>query len=312
MENSIEKRSMAQNLVLTLKGIAMGAADVIPGVSGGTIAFITGIYEELIEGINSINLKNLKLIRTEGFASFWKAVHGTFFVFLFLGIGLSLLTLSHVVTYLLTNYEVLVWSFFFGLVLASAWLVGKTIDKWNWKIILALIIGTAIAFYISTLQTATKVDGKLYLFLCGAIAICAMILPGISGSFILVLLGAYSTILEAAKTIDIGVLSVFMLGCIVGILSFAKLLKYLFKNFKDLTIAILTGFLIGSLYKIWPWKNIVGDTPLYQDDKKTEWMKENVLPQEYLGENYLWFALLLMCAGILVIILLDKFSPKKI
>ena len=313
MENNpTPKRTPAQLMLLTLKGMGMGAADVVPGVSGGTIAFITGIYEELITGINNINLNALKIWKNQGFKSFWKHIHGTFFVFLFLGIFISIFSLAKIVTYLLDEHPILIWSFFFGLVLASAWLVGKTIKKWTPGVIIMLIIGTAVAFYISSIQTVGRSEGNLYIFFSGAIAICAMILPGISGSFILVLLGSYHIVLEAAKSFNVSLLAIFALGCLVGLLSFARLLKYLFQHFKELTIALLTGFLIGSLYKIWPWKTEVGTKPIViHSDGREEYMTKNVLPALDNPDNLILYASLLMLAGMLLIIILERFAPDS-
>ncbi len=256
------KRSLLGKILLSLKGVAMGAADVVPGVSGGTIAFITGIYEELISSINEINLGALKVLKKDGIKAFWEKINGTFFVFLFAGIIVSIASLAKLVLFLLENHPVEIWSFFFGLIVASTYVVGKTVEKWNMPVLLAFAIGTVIAVYISSIQTVANADASWYIFLSGCIAICAMILPGISGSFILVLLGSYHTVLDAIKSKEILTLGMFMTGCLVGILSFSKLLKFLFSRFKDLTIAVLAGFMLGSLYKVWPWKVKVGDAPL--------------------------------------------------
>lgn len=307
----MEKRSLVQNILLSVKGLAMGAADVVPGVSGGTIAFITGIYEELIESLSNINFGALAVLKKEGVKSFWNHINGTFFVFLFAGIFISILSLANGVSYLLEYHSVLLWSFFFGLIIASIWMVGKTIKKWSPGVIVALIIGTAIAFYISTIQTVADVDAKWYIVLSGAIAICAMILPGVSGSFILVLLGSYHMIIESIKDRDLVVIGLFGIGCLIGLMSFSKLLKYLFSKFKEVTIAVLTGFMIGSLYKIWPWKNAFGDPIVIHSDGKEDYMMQNVLPEAFKGEAQLGVAIACMVGGLLLIVLLDRFSPKK-
>ena len=290
----------------------MGAADVVPGVSGGTIAFISGIYEELIESINKINFGALKVWKNEGLKKFWEHINGTFFVFLFAGIFISILSLSKVVLYLLENEPVLLWSFFFGLIIASVWLIGKSIKKWNFGVIAFLILGTGIAFYISTIQTVANVEAEWYIVLSGALAICAMILPGVSGSFILVLLGSYHTVLSAIKDRDLMIIGLFAIGCIVGLLSFARLLKYLFSKFKEVTIALLTGFMIGSLYKVWPWKIKVGDAPLVvHSDGKEDWMMENVMPGHFEGDSQLMMAIGCAVLGLLVVIVLERFAPKE-
>jgi putative membrane protein len=306
-----KKRSPLDWGILSLKGMAMGAADVVPGVSGGTIAFISGIYEELIEGINSINLQAVNVLRKEGIKAAWKHVHGTFFFFLFLGIGTSILALSNVVQYLLAEHPVLIWSFFFGLVIASMWLVGKTITRWNFKTVLGFIAGAAIAAWISLMQTVAHVDANWYIFLSGAIAICAMILPGISGSFILVLMGSYHIVLNALTERNFLLIGLFLGGCLVGILSFSRLLKFLFSRFKDLTVAILTGFLLGSLFKIWPWKVNVGEKPMViHSDGREDWMQQNVLPSA-LENPQLVMAIACMVFGLLLIIVLERIGQKN-
>ena len=234
-----------------LRGMGMGAADVVPGVSGGTIAFITGIYEELIRSLAGINFSLLKKLRKEGVKSFWIQLNGNFFVALFLGIAVSVFSLAKLLSYLLEKAPVLLWSFFFGLVLASGIIILKSIKKWQIAQLVGLLIGTLAAAYISTLQV-TASGGELgYIFLSGMIAICAMILPGISGAFILVLLGSYHAVLGGIKEFNLIIIALFGLGCVIGLLAFSKLLKYLFHHFKNFVLALLSGFLFGSLFKIW-------------------------------------------------------------
>lgn len=305
-----KKRTPIQLALLSLKGIAMGAADVVPGVSGGTIAFISGIYEELIESINNVNLATLGVLRKEGLKSFWKHINGTFFVFLFLGIGTSILTLAKTVTYLLETHPVLIWSFFFGLIIASVWLIGKTIEKWNAGTIAALILGGGIAYYITTIQSVANIDASWFILLSGALAICAMILPGISGAFILLLLGSYDKVLAAITERDFLIIGLFALGCAIGLLSFARVLKWLFHKFKMITIASLTGFMIGSLNKVWPWKETIS----YRTNSHGEevpFIQNNVLPGDFAGDNQLMFALICMLIGLSLIIVLERFSPKE-
>jgi len=309
-----KERSKKQLLGITLRGMAIGAADVVPGVSGGTIAFISGIYEELIHSISSINLKALKILRKEGIKPFWKHINGTFFVALLLGIAISVLTLANLVTYFLNEHPVMVWSFFFGLVLASVYIIIRTIDKWSVFSVISLMVGTAGAAYIATLHVTASGGDLWYIFVSGAIAICAMILPGISGAFILVLMGSYGIVMQGLKELDWLLISVFASGCLVGILSFSHLLKYLFANFKNLLLAFLTGTLIGSLLKVWPWKNNFGDAPVVvHSDGREEWMQVNVWPKDYLnivdGANSsanIFYAVLLMIAGFMVIYTLEK------
>lgn len=305
------KRSPIQLILLSLKGVSMGAADVVPGVSGGTIAFITGIYEELIESLNNINLAALKVLFKQGVKPFWKHVNGTFFVFLFAGIFTSILSLAKLVLYLLEHEPVLLWSFFFGLIIASVWLIGKSIKNWNIGVVISLLAGTGIAFYISTIQTVAHVDAQWYIVLSGAIAICAMILPGVSGSFILVLLGSYHTVLEAIRSKDTLIIGLFAMGCVIGLVSFSRLLKFLFSKFKEITIALLTGFMIGSLYKVWPWKNEYGEAIVVHSNGKKDYMMANVVPSNFNGDAQLWFAIGCAILGIAVIVVLDRFAPKE-
>ena len=249
------ERSFKDYIVITLKGMAMGAADVVPGVSGGTIAFISGIYEELLGSIASINFRLLKKLKEEGIPSVWKAVNGNFLFALFLGVGISIISLEKGLKWMLENQPILLWSFFFGLILASILYIGKQITKWDIVNIIVLIFGASLAFYITTLNPlVTENSSSAFMFLAGAIAICAMILPGISGAFILVLLGAYKPVLDAVNNRDVVTIGLVALGAIVGLLSFSKLLKWMFAKFKNATLAVLTGFIIGSLNKIWPWK----------------------------------------------------------
>lgn len=308
-----EKKSLFQYLGLTLKGIAMGAADVVPGVSGGTIAFITGIYEELINSISNINLEALKTLRKEGIKSFWKHVNGNFFVALLSGIAISALSLARLITYLLDHHPVLIWAFFFGLIIGSIQLILKTVKEWNTIGVIGLIIGTGIAAYVSLIHSVASGDSLWYIGLSGAVGICAMILPGISGAFILVLMGTYRIVLQAIKDLDILLIGIFGLGCVIGILSFSRLLKFLFKNYENFVLLLLSGFLIGSLLKVWPWKNNFGEAPLYvHSDGKEEWMTSNVLPSDYLGDAQLIPAIGLLVVGYLLIVLMDKFaSPTK-
>ncbi len=242
------------NILLFAKGAAMGAADVVPGVSGGTIAFITGIYERLIVAIKNI-VPGLRFLFRGQFKTFWHHVDGTFLACLVAGIVTSLFSLAHLMTYLLEHQPILLWAFFTGLVLASTVFVGKDVD-WSGKTVLSFAVFAVAAFFICSPENEplNSSHAYWYLFVCGAIAICAMILPGISGSFILVLLGEYYFVLKAVTSLDVAVLLVFLCGVIIGITAFSNVLSWLFKHFKQMTLAALTGFMVGSLNKIWPWK----------------------------------------------------------
>lgn len=303
------RRSLRDYLIISLKGIAMGAADVVPGVSGGTIAFISGIYEELIRTISSVNLSLFRTWKDEGFGAMWKQLNGNFIVALLAGILLSIFTVMRAANYLLEHHPILIWAFFFGLVLASIFYVGKQVPKWNFKVILFLLIGAAVAFYLTTLPPLAAAASDLYLFFSGALAICAMILPGISGAYILVLLGAYKTISEATHDFDFKTLGIVVLGAIFGILSFSRLLKWLFLNYSTLTLATLTGFIAGSLNKIWPWKEVLA-TAEY-GDKSVVIRDESVWPWNFPAEPHMMEAFFLMLAGFLVILILESLAVKK-
>ena len=297
-------RNLKDYGLLLLKGMGMGAADVVPGVSGGTIAFIVGIYEELIDSIKSINGASLKLLFTGKIAAFWKAINANFLLAIVAGIGISIFSLAKLITWLLVTHPILVWAFFFGLVLASTWFVSKDIKQWNWKSILSFIIGAIIAYYITVATPAETPTNLFFIFLCGAIAICAMILPGISGSFILVLLGKYFYIMEAVKTLNIPVMLVFICGAVLGIISFSRVLSYALRRFHDTTIAVLAGFMLGSLNKVWPWKETI---ETYTDSHGVikPLVEANILP-----DQLLWEAVGLMIFGFAIVYFLEKLSMK--
>ena len=309
----MKERKIGDSLLLGLKGMAMGAADIVPGVSGGTIAFITGIYEELITSLNNINFRAIMILRKEGLKSFWNHINGNFFIFLLAGIAISLVSLVRIVTYLLENEPVLIWSFFFGLIIASIVLIGKRVNYWRLTTIVSILVGTVVALWISSIQTIANVDANWYIFLSGAIAICAMILPGISGSFILLLMGSYHMILNGLKNLDLLVIGLFGSGCVMGLISFSRLLKYLFNKFHDQTVALLTGFMIGSLYKVWPWKIRVGDAPInIHSDGKEDWMTANVMPGNLDGDPQLGLAIFCAILGLGLIVILHRFASKEV
>jgi len=286
----------------------MGAADVVPGVSGGTIAFISGIYEELLTSISAINFTTIKLLKTNGLKAAWKSINGNFLLALVIGIFISIISLAKVISWLLEHKPILVWSFFFGLVLASILYIGKQISKWNSITVVALLAGAIIAYYITTLQPLISENSSpLFLFLAGAIAICAMILPGISGAFILVLLGAYKPVLEAIHNRDFKIVAILAFGAIVGLLTFSKVLKWLFNNYKNYTLAILTGFILGSLNKIWPWKETL-TWRINSHGIKVPFNQQSITPFSFEGDSQMALAILLSLIGFAVIILLEKLA----
>lgn len=301
-----EKRNY---LMLVLKGIGMGAADVIPGVSGGTIAFITGIYEELIGSIRSFDLTALRKLLRLDLKGFWKHINGGFLFSVLAGIGISIFSLAKVMKYLLDTHPIFVWSFFFGLIIASAWLVAREVKKWGVGTIVALIAGTAAAYMITVISPASTPDAWWFIMLSGAIAICAMILPGISGAFILLLMGKYAYIIGAVSALNIPVLLLFVVGAVVGIISFSHLLSWLLAKHHGMTVALLTGFMVGSLNKIWPWKQTL-ETYTDSHGVVQPLVERNVLPGTFEQLNsqpaMLGWALFFMAAGFLLIWGIEK------
>lgn len=304
------QRTLKDYLLIGAKGIAMGAADVVPGVSGGTIAFISGIYEELLETISKVNFNALKVLKQDGIKAVWNHINGNFIAALLSGIAISIISLAKLITYLMEFHTVVLWSFFFGLIISSIYLVGKKIKQWNFAKIISLIIGSAFAYYITILPPMSSPDALWFIFLSGAIAICAMILPGISGSFILLLLGSYEFILTSLKDIKLTIIAVFAAGCITGLLSFSRFLNWMFKKYHDLTVALLTGFLVGSLNKIWPWKKVL-ETRINSHGKVVPYIEENVLPQHFDGNPQLLMATIMLLIGFFLIVVIEKIASKK-
>lgn len=301
---------MKKYLILILKGIGMGAADVIPGVSGGTIAFISGIYEELVESIKSINVKSLKLLFSGKVAAFWKAVNGNFLLSVVAGIGISVVSLAKLLKYILENHPEMIWSFFFGLIVASAIYVSRQIKTWNAATVVSLIAGIVVAYVITEISPAETTNAPWFIFLSGAIAICAMILPGISGSFILLLLGKYAYIIGAVSDFKLGILFIFLAGAMVGIIGFSNFLSWLLKKYHGQTIALLSGFMIGSLNKVWPWKNTIS-TFIDRHGIEKPLVQQNVLPGNYLGDPHLFWAIVLAVTGFVLIFVVERFANDK-
>ena len=256
------KQSVQEHIVVYLKGLAMGAADVVPGVSGGTIALITHIYERLIKAIDNVSLTLVLQLFDRNKKAAWQSLDGSFLLTLILGIGTGMLLVSSGVSWLLTACPIPLWAFFFGLILASAFVLKNSVTKWNISALVSMVIGFFVAFGIGLITPNTGSESLLYLFLCGVLVIIAMILPGISGAFILILLGAYETALNALdklKNFELEGLVVFLVmaaGGLVGLKAFAKILRWLFTQHKNIVLAAMTGFLLGSLHKVWPWKKV--------------------------------------------------------
>jgi len=289
-----------------LKGMAMGAANVIPGVSGGTIALITGIYERLINAIKNFNLKAIRLLFKGQFKSFAKHVDLYFIISVFLGIGIAIISLAKLLEYLFLHYPIWVWAFFLGLVLASVWFVGKMVKKWNFASVLSLLMGLSIAFLVSILPPASENDAIWYLLICGIVAMCSMILPGLSGSYVLIILGNYHlVILESVSQFNFEVLIPVGIGAIIGLLAFSHLLSWLLKRFHSSTIALLTGFILGSIGILWPWKHEITD--IFTDNTKVIIYKWIWPPMD----TTFWIAFLLFISGIFVIYTTEKLAKTK-
>lgn len=304
------KRSTKDYAAIVLKGMAMGAADVVPGVSGGTIAFITGIYEEFIDSLKNLNFEALRVLFKEGIQPFWKFINGNFLLALGSGIFFSILTLAKLISYLLTNYPLFVWSFFFGLIVASAYVVGSKIKQWKKRSFFGIGLGILIAYFI-TVSTPAVVDMSYgYIFLSGFIAICAMILPGISGAFILLLMGSYAYVIDAIHNFKVLVLILFASGAVGGLMSFSRVLSWLFKKYHDATIALLTGFMIGSLNKVWPWKEVLQ----YRENSHGEqvpFIEQSVLPSDFNGDPQILACVVFAIIGFGLIFLLEARSNTE-
>ncbi|MFD2892862.1 DUF368 domain-containing protein [Flavobacterium chuncheonense] len=310
-------------LLITLKGIAMGAADVVPGVSGGTIAFISGIYQELIDSINNINPSIFKTLKESGLKVTWAKLNGNFLTALLLGIGLSIITFSKVITHLLEEQPILVWSFFFGLVLASISLIWKEITHWKLRSISALLIGILISYFITIARPIHSPESYPYIFLSGFLAIIAMILPGVSGAFILLLMGSYQTVIGTINQFREGItkmntellseallkIGTFALGAILGLKLFSKVLHWMFYHHKNTTLAVLIGFMIGSLNKIWPWKTTL-ETRINSHGETVPFIEKSILPNNFEGDPKIFTAILFMILGFILIFGLEKLATK--
>jgi len=305
---------MLQYIILTLKGIGMGAANVIPGVSGGTIALITGILERLLNAIKSFNLKAVKLLFSGKFRELSQHLDLYFLISVFLGIGIAILSLAKILGYLFDHYPIHVWAFFFGLILASVYYVSKLISKINFSTVFFYLLGTGIAVTIALLSPAKENDSLIYLALCGVVAVCAMILPGISGSFILLVMGNYQLVMiDAVSDFEVMILLPVVVGAVIGLFGFSYLLSWVYSKFRNQTIAILSGFILGSLWILWPWKQVLS-TYVNRHGETVPLIQENVLPGTYEQLNgnsaHLFSAIILMLVGIATIWLTETMAQK--
>lgn len=319
---------MTNYISTALKGMAMGMAEVIPGVSGGTIAFITGIYEKLLNSIKAFGPQAFRAFKEDGVAGLWTAINGTFLVSLIGGMVMGIVVGVFGISYLLDNYPPAVWAFFFGLIIASAIYIGRQITKWSAAEIGFLILGAIIAYGITIISPANGSENLFFVFLCGVVAISALILPGISGSFILLLMGMYTYIINdtlkpALSTFAIDkllVMAVFAMGCLTGLMTVSRLLSWTFKHYRSVTLALLTGFMVGSLNKIWPWRNPI---EWLRDDAmkiildedglpKKILMEENVSPANYDGgDPMILVVVVAMILGLVTVFGLEKLGGEK-
>jgi putative membrane protein len=299
---------MFLNWRTTLKGVAMGAADIVPGISGGTIAFISGIYEPLLDSIYNINFSLFSLYKEKGIKACWDKINGNFLLSLVLGIAFSIISLAKVTHFLLDHYPPLIWSFFFGLIVSSIWTMKSHIKPLRVSGLSFLGIGIFLGYYFSQMSSVNVEPSLLTIFLSGYIAICAMILPGISGSFILLVLGMYNYMIKALITIELQSVSVFLLGCVLGLLSFSRFLRWVLKEYHVITVSLLLGFMVGSLQKVWPWKVAI-NSPLVAVGKSLS-LEKNVLPFVYEkstgNSSFLFFSICLFFVGGLVVFFLNR------
>ena len=308
MKMNRKYRSFPDYIVLGIKGFCMGASDVVPGVSGGTMAFILGIYEELIDAIKSFDLKSLQFLVTLKFRPLLDRISWQFLLAVGMGIFAAIFTLSKLLSWLLQNRPVFIWSFFLGLILASVLSVSRRVEAWRILTGLCLVGGTLGSYFLVGLVPVSTPNDYWFLFLCGAVAICAMILPGISGSYILVLLGKYQYVLDAVNHRDFLVLGLVAAGACVGIIAFSRILGWLLKNYHDLMVATLTGLMIGSLRKVWPWKETL-ESVVDSHGQMVPFVQSNILPGQWNGE--VLAALSLMVAGLLAVLFLDRLGNRN-
>jgi len=292
-----------ENIKLYFKGMAMGVADAFPGISGGTMALILGIYKELIGSISVINFSLFKTLKNEGFNEFWRKLNGTFLLILFSGIISSLVVFMNIASFLIDNFPILIWSFFLGLVSASIYIILKPTDLFNFNKTQNILINWLLllsSLYISYLLTSLPEinnlnENLIFIFFAGLIASCAMILPGVSGSYILVILGLYKTMSKALINLELDKIVIFGFGVILGLTSFSKLVKWGFDKFPNKILIAMTGLIIGSIHKLWPWKS----------------NEINILPTNYSEYNYLIESIVLFIIGFLLIFLLEKTNKNQ-
>ena len=291
----------------------MGVADVIPGMSGGSVAFITGIYSEMVYALRSIDREAFELLTKKRFQDFWNKINGTFLVFLFSGIVTSLFTLARLVTYLQTKYPILVWSFVFGLVLISALLVLRDIKKWNIGTVTAFFCGTLVSFGITLLSPAQTPASIWFIFLTGMLSVSALLIPGLSGVFILLLLGKYQYMVNALISFNFLVIIVFFMGCVVGLIGFSRFLTWTLENYHNATVALLTGFMLGALNKVWPWREVI-EYVTNSKGAQVPAFDRSILPWHYFAttgkDPQVFQAILMMAISVFIVVLFVKIAAR--
>lgn len=306
-------RELEDYILLYLKGVCMGVADIVPGVSGGTIAFITGIYDELLHAIKSIDVEAFRLLTQKKFRTFWKKINGNFLCVMLLGILTSFVLLARLVMYLLLHHPVIVLSFFFGLILISVPLVLREIRKWDFTAVLAIALGISMTYGFSLLSPIESTNALWFVFFSGMLAVCAMFLPGISGALVLVLLGKYQYLAKALLEFNISAILVFLLGCVVGLVGISRILSWILDNYHTTTVALLAGFMLGSLNKVWPWREAF-EFVTNSKGEQVPVFDKSILPWEYFattGKNPLIFqAILMMALGVFIVVLIEKIASR--
>ena len=318
---------MKETVKIMLKGAAMGVAEVIPGVSGGTLAFITGIYERLLTAISNVNLGLITTLKKEGLKAVWAKIDGLFLTKLLAGMALGFVVGLKLVVSLLESHPVLIWSFFFGLILASIPLIGKQVKKWGGMEVALLVFGAALVYWITITAPSQGSEHLLMVFVAGIIGVSALMLPGLSGSFVLLLMGMYTIIMPAVHDFlgnpfgpETGIVIAFGLGMLIGLLTFAKVLSFTFKKYPNPTLALLTGFLIGSLNKVWPWQHVT-ETRFNSKGLEVVKFSESVLPTTfsdlspnnflYGNDSQMLVSIIIMIIAAAAVYLLDRYSPDS-
>lgn len=306
-------RNLQDYILLYIKGLCIGIADAVPGVSGGTIAFITGIYEELLHSLNEVDRDAFRLLIRFRLAGLWKKINGNFLLTVSAGVITSLLVLVSVIFNLIAHYPVLVGSFFFGVIFASVALVLKEIKAWGYKPIVAFAASAVIGYFITTLSPMETTDAYWFVFICGALATCPMIFPGISGAFILVLLGKYQFMINSLTELNLGVIFIFSAGGILGLLGFARLITWVLDHYHHVTVAVLAGFILGSLNKVWPWRQAL-EFATTRKGSQVAVFDKSILPWHFLSETgrdpQLFQAILMMALGVCIVIVTERIATR--